>query len=133
MGLFNGHFPGHHELVCYLTHHTVVWGYLVCCVFVCLSFFVRLRISQRRKKIGREILHACWPPIRTGVLPFGELWLAGSHGGGITSGMSHFSLACSGSTRKSAAVAVRIGGGGVAEGCMVGFASCKPADALDAF
>jgi len=30
-----------------LFHHTVVWGYLVYCFF-CL--FVRLRISQRRKK-----------------------------------------------------------------------------------
>jgi len=39
-----------------LFHHTVVLlGYLVYCVFVCLSlclFFVLLRISQRRKKIG---------------------------------------------------------------------------------
>jgi len=68
-----------------LSHHTVVWGIfsLLC---VCL-FFVRLRISQRRKKIGREILHACSTTTRTGLLPFGKLWLAGSHGGGITSGM----------------------------------------------
>ena len=27
-------------------------------------------------------MHACWPTIRTGLLPFGEHWLAGSHGGG---------------------------------------------------
>jgi len=27
-------------------------------------------------------LHACLPTIRTGLLPFGEHWLAGSHGGG---------------------------------------------------
>jgi len=34
-------------------------------------------------------LHACWPTIRTGVLPFGGHWLAESHGGGgITSGMN---------------------------------------------
>jgi len=24
----------------------------------------------------------CWPTIRTGLLPFGEHWLAGNHGGG---------------------------------------------------
>jgi len=34
------------------------------------------------EKDGSEILHACWPTIRTGLLPFGELWLAGSHGSG---------------------------------------------------
>jgi len=34
-------------------------------------------------------LHACWPSIRTGLLPFGEDWLAVSHGGGgISSGMT---------------------------------------------
>ena len=36
-------------------------------------------------------------------------------------------------TLKSAAAAVGIGGGGVAEGRMAGFVSCKPADALVSF
>jgi len=40
------------------------------CNFLKFFLFVRLRISQRRKSYGREILHACWPIIRTGLLPF---------------------------------------------------------------
>jgi len=32
-------------------------------------------------------LHACSTTIRTGLPHFGELWLAGSQGGGITSEM----------------------------------------------
>ena len=33
-----------------LSHHTVAWGYLVYCMFVCV--FVRLWISQQRKEIA---------------------------------------------------------------------------------
>jgi len=83
---------------------------------------------------------------------FGELWLAGSHGSGITSGMSCIQIAPGGKmpTYQShlgnktswrglvgswnwppwLGGAVKIGGSVVALGRMVGFASCKPADAL---
>jgi len=51
----------------------VWWGMclasLLTHLFVILFFFVRLRISQQRKKLGREILHACFPTIRTSLFP----------------------------------------------------------------
>jgi len=49
-------------------------------LFFCFCLFVWLRISQRRKMLGREILHAYWPTIQTGLFPFwwilarGESW-----------------------------------------------------------
>ena len=58
----------------------------------------------------------------------GELWLAGSHGGGITSGIyasTHWSQAAA---PGEARWAVGIGSGGVAQGRTLGFASCKPAE-----
>jgi len=61
---------------------------------------------------------------------FGELWLAWSHGGGITSRMyalMHWRHAVA---HGEARWAVGIGGGSVALGRMVGFVSCKPADVL---
>ena len=62
-------------------------GYLVYCVFVCLFFCMVTDFSAAEKV--REIFHACSPTIRTGLLPFWEHWLAGSHGGCIKSGISH--------------------------------------------
>jgi len=72
-----------------LSHHTVVWGYLVFCMFVCtvtdfsvaekdrgVKFCVRVRL------LSRLILSH-----------FGDLWLVGSHGGGIISGMSYIHIA----------------------------------------
>ena len=59
-------------------------GYFVHCLFF-FVFFVRLRISQRRKK-ARGVKFCT----RVGLLPgqvfspFGEHWLAESHGVGIT-------------------------------------------------
>jgi len=86
---------------------------------------------------------------------FGEVWLAWSHGDGITSGMSYIEAAAGRSELGAMARwAVGIGGGAVAYGAsdsvrlltlrelqmlvllllllfiMVGCVSCKPADAL---
>jgi len=66
-------------------------GYLVYCVFVCffVCFLHGYGFLSGGKSYGREILHACWPTIRTGLFPLGEDWFAGSHeGDGITSGMN---------------------------------------------
>jgi len=73
-----------------------IGGYLVYCVFAIFRHFVILFVFlygygflSGGKGQGREILHAYWPSIRTGLLPFGEHWLAGSHGGGgTTSGVN---------------------------------------------
>jgi len=80
---------GSSKLIGFLCHQTVVCGYLVYCVyvFVCL-FVVRLRISQRRKKIGGVKLRMHVRLLSAQVFShFGELWLAWSHGSGINSGM----------------------------------------------
>jgi len=59
--------------------------------------------------------------------PFGQHWLAWSHGAALLSGM----YAATNWIRWNMFVrAVGIGGGAVAQGRMVGFASCNPADAL---
>jgi len=63
-------------------------------MYVCL-FSVRLRISQRRKKIAAWNF-AClfdYYPDKLVFSHFGELWLACSHGGGITSGISYIEIA----------------------------------------
>jgi len=72
--------------------------------------------------------------IRVGLLSgqvfshFGELWLAWSHGGGITSEMSYIEIAVGQS--ELGAVAWWNWGRRRRAGGVVGFASCKPADAL---
>jgi len=62
------------------------------CLFVCL--FVRLRISQRRKK-GSGVKLCRLVRLLSGMSfsHFDELWLAWSHGGGTTSGMSYIHIA----------------------------------------
>ena len=51
-------------------------------MFFCL-FFVRLWISQWRKKLARSVKFCMRVGLLSGQVcsPFGELWLAGSHGG----------------------------------------------------
>ena len=72
-----------------LSHHTVVWGYLVC-MHVCLFFVCTVTdFWAAGKDKRREILHACLTTLRTFFCHFGELWLAWSHGGSITSGMNY--------------------------------------------
>ena len=64
-----------------------------------------------RKRYWHEILHASGMSFSH----FGELWLVGSHGGGITSGMSCIELAVGQSEFGAVAWwAFRIGGGGIA-------------------
>jgi len=78
----------------FLSHRTEVWGYLVYCVFY---LFVRLRISQRRKlERDRGVTFCMRVRLLSGhkVSPFGERWLAGSHGGGITSVMNGSAGSC---------------------------------------
>jgi len=102
-----------------LSHHTVVY-----CVFVCL--YVRLRISQRRKKIAAWNF-ACWFDYYPG-------W-ASPMAAALLLGWAIYRLLQQSTWLKNfrgeALWAVRIGGGGnIAQGRMMGFASCKPADAL---
>jgi len=58
----------------FLSHHMVVWEISLMCVILFvtlfLCFFVRLRISQRRKKATGVKFCVRWPTIRTGLLPF---------------------------------------------------------------
>jgi len=62
--------------------------YCVFFVFFCFLLFVRLQISQRQKKIGSWNFCMCVRLLSGEVFShFVELWLAESHGGGITSGM----------------------------------------------
>jgi len=132
-----------------LPHRTVVWRAtsFTVCIFV---FFVSLydyRFLSGGKSYGRKILHARWPTIRTGLLPFGEDWLAVSHGGGISgrpgvgsadhAGRHLWLLAGVESAVRAVVIygydgrwTLGIAGGAVAEGRMMGYASCKPADAL---
>jgi len=66
-----------------LSHHTVVWGYLVYCLFCLLFVFCTVTdFSAAEKARGVKLC------MRVGLLsgqvfsPFGEDWLAGSHAGG---------------------------------------------------
>ena len=71
----------------FLSHHTVVWGILIVyCAFVCFFVCTVTDFSAAEKARGVKFC------MRVGLLsgqvfsPFGEDWLAGSHGGGgITS------------------------------------------------
>jgi len=56
------------------------------CVCLLFCFWTVTEFLKTAEKDKGIILHACWTTIRTGLLP---VWLAGSHGGGITSGMSY--------------------------------------------
>jgi len=78
------------HVILFLSHHTVVWGILSLlffCLFVCFVcfLFVRLpvRISKRWKK-ARGVKFCTSVGLLSGQVfsPFGEDWLAVSHGGG---------------------------------------------------
>jgi len=65
--------------------------HLFVCLFLCLfvSFFLCLFVSLygygflSGGKIGRKILHACWPTIQTGLLPFWRTLASAESRGGI--------------------------------------------------
>ena len=68
-----------------LSHHTVVWGILsLLCVF-CLSFwlFVCTVAAFSAAEKDRDVKFCMRVGLLSGQVfsPFGELWLAGSHGG----------------------------------------------------
>jgi len=77
-----------------LSHHTVVWGYLVYCVFVChfgFCLFLCTVTDFSAAEKAKDVRYCT----RVGLLSrqvfstFGEHWLAGSHeGGGITARMN---------------------------------------------
>ena len=71
-----------------LAHHTVVWGYLVYCMFVCTIADLSAAEKDRGMKFCMHVRLLSWQ-----IFHFGELWLVGSHGGGITSGMSYIHIA----------------------------------------
>ena len=132
----------------FLPHHTVVWRgtYFTVCNFFCLCLCMVTDFSAAEK--ARGVKFCTHVGLLSGQVfsPFGEHWLAGSHGGGgITSRMnapmkSYSQEMCvpgnkywSQRWRSMGNWAFGIAGGGVAEGRMVGYASCKPADALNVF
>jgi len=106
-------------------------GYLVYCVFVCLFFVCTVTDFSAAEK-ARGVKFCVHVGLLSGQVfsPFGEDWLAGSHGGGISSGMN-IGIGClvrkgcgefdipSAGTCGEARWAVRIGGRH-----MVGFPSC---------
>jgi len=74
--------------------------------------FVWLRVSQRRKKDSGVKLCMRVQLLSGHVLShFGELWLAWSHGGGITSGMYGSTYWCQGAAPGEARWAFGNGGG----------------------
>jgi len=68
--------------------HGSMKGYLVHCVFVCLFFCMVMDFSAAEK--ARSVKFCTHIGLLSGQVfsPFGEDWLAGSHGGGISSGMN---------------------------------------------
>jgi len=89
-GCWTHKIAGWHATVAY---YCIIWGVFRLLYVFCL--FVRLRISQRRKKIGAwnfARMFDCYPS-RQVFSHFGELWLAGSHSSSITSGMSYIRIA----------------------------------------
>ena len=72
-----------------LTHHTVVWGIgllSLLCVF-CLFFLFLCTVTDfSAAKKGNGVKFCMRVGLLSGQVfsPFGELWLAGSHGVGIT-------------------------------------------------
>ena len=69
----------------FLSHHTVVWGVfsLLCFLFVvCMVTDFSVAENDRGMKFCMHVR------LLSGqVSRFGELWLVGTHGSGITSGM----------------------------------------------
>jgi len=65
-------------------------GYLVYCVVVCLFVFVCTVTDFSSAERARGVKFCTRVGLLSGQVfsPFGEDWLAGSHGGGITSGMN---------------------------------------------
>jgi len=53
-----------------LSHYTVVWGYLVYCVFVCLFFVCTVTDFLAVEKMGVKFCMRVLTTIRTGLLPF---------------------------------------------------------------
>ena len=78
-----------------LSHHTVVWGYLVYCVFVSFCLFVCTVTDFSAAEKGRDVKFCTRVQLvsRQVFSHFGELCLTWSYGGGITSGMSHIEIA----------------------------------------
>jgi len=113
-------------------------GILTVCQYVCLSVCTVMDFSAAEKCRSVKFCTRVRLLSAMSFSHFGELWLAGSHGGGISPGMyaaiclapgactrTHrwgFGIGCRGWVGQSelGAAALRV----------VGFASCKPADAL---
>jgi len=66
--------------------------FTVCNLFFCLFVCTVTDFSSAEK--GRSVEFCMHVGLLIGQVfsPFGELWLAGSHGGGITSGVIHFGI-----------------------------------------
>jgi len=76
-----------------LSHHMAVWGILslwCVCFLVCLFVFCTVTdFSVAEKDRGMKFCMRVWLLSGQVFSHFGELWLAWSHGGGITSRMSN--------------------------------------------
>jgi len=91
----------------------VVWGYLVYCGFACFCTITDFSVAEK----DRGVKFCMCVSLLSGQVfsHFGELWLAMSHGGGITSGMSYIKIAVGQSELGAVAWwAFAIGDGGVA-------------------
>jgi len=69
----------------YLVYH--VFGILFVCFFLCTVTDISAAEKYRGVKFCMHV------DLSRHMSPFGEHWLAGSHGGGGITGMSHFFLA----------------------------------------
>ena len=71
--------------VSFWSHHTVVWGdtYFTVCLFVCTV----MDFSAAEKVSGAKLCIILWLLASMSFSHFGELWLAGSHGGRIACGI----------------------------------------------
>jgi len=133
-----------------LYHHTVVWGILslLCVILFFFGFFLCTVTNFSAAEKARGVKFGMHVGLLSGQVfsHFGKDCLAGSHGGdGITSRMnapmkSYSQEMCvpgnkywSQRWRSMGNWAFGIAGGGVSEERMVGYASCKPADALNVF
>ena len=63
---------GHWELRAAASTKAVWWGMRLASLLTHLFLFLCTvtDFSAAEKAMGREILHACWPTIRTDLLPF---------------------------------------------------------------
>ena len=78
----------------FLSHRTVVWSYLVYYVFLLVCTVMDFSATETGKRQGVTFCMRVRLLSGHKVSPFGERWLAGSHGGGITSGMSGSAGSC---------------------------------------